>query len=377
MIVSILQENLNTALTDVLKAVDSNPPLPILANVLLVAEDSSLYITGTNLELSITARIGAKVEKPGSITLPAKTFKELVAVLSKERIDLRLDPETWTVELRCGIQTANLRGIDPEEFPPVNHREAKDVQVEGEVLRSMIVQTAFCAARGQDRPILTGVYMCFNGSVLTMAAADGYRLAVREATIEGMDFQEKWDMVVPAKTLADIGRAIGNGELVNIALPKEKNSVTFSIPNEYITTQLLEGRFPEYATIIPSKTVINATCYTNDLLIVAQRAQIFARDNANSAEISIQAGANAGEPAEVVITGKSAERGDSEGMLDATVDAPDGSRFKGHFNIKYLVEALRVIPDERVVLGFNEVEHPATIRPEGRDGYVGVIMPMS
>ena len=159
MIVSVLQENLAKSLNIVTKAVDSNPPLPVLANVLLETEDSRLKISATNLELSITMWIGAKVEQSGSITLPARTFSELVSSLSRERVDLRLDAATHTVHLRCGVQTSNIRGIDSDEYPPINHNESADLQIEGETLREMILQTAFAAAREQNRPILTGVYL--------------------------------------------------------------------------------------------------------------------------------------------------------------------------------------------------------------------------
>ena len=122
MIVSVLQENLAKSLNIVTKAVDSNPPLPVLANVLLETEDSRLKLSATNLEMSISVWLGAKVEQAGSITLPAKTFSELVNNLSRERVDLRLDADTDTVHMRCGIQTSNVRGINADEFPPINHQ---------------------------------------------------------------------------------------------------------------------------------------------------------------------------------------------------------------------------------------------------------------
>ena len=131
MIVSVLQENLAKSLNIVAKAVDSNPPLPVLANVLLETEDSRLKISATNLEMSITMWIGAKVEQSGSITLPAKTFGELVSSLSRERVDLRLDASTHTVHLRCGVQTSNIRGIDADEYPPINHNESADLHLAG------------------------------------------------------------------------------------------------------------------------------------------------------------------------------------------------------------------------------------------------------
>lgn len=373
MIVSVLQENLAKSLNIVTKAVDSNPPLPVLANVLLETEDSRLKISATNLELSITMWIGAKVEQTGSITLPAKTFSELVSSLSRERVDLRLDAATHTVQLRCGVQTSNIRGIDADEYPPINHNEEADLQLDGATLREMIAQTAFAAAREQNRPILTGVYLQLEGQKLTLAAADGYRLAVRTADI-AESFSEKQDMVIPARTMSEIARIIEDEQEVGLALPAQRNSVTIFAPNVLISSQLLEGRFPDFASIIPRSFVTSTVLYTQDLLLVCQRAEIFARDNANSANLSVKPAMNPGEPAEVLIVGKSAERGDSEGMLDATAE---GEPLEISFNIRYLIDVLRVVKEERVVFQSNGPENPGVLKPENRDDFVHVVMPMS
>ncbi len=373
MIVSVLQENLAKSLNIVTRAVDSNPPLPVLANVLLETEDSRLKISATNLELSITAWIGAKVEQAGSITLPAKTLNELVNNLSRERVDLRLEAATHTVHVRCGVQTSNIRGIDADEFPPINHNERADLQVEGDILREMILQTAFAAAREQNRPILTGVYLQLEGTTMTLAAADGYRLAVRTAEISE-NFSEQHDMVVPARTMNEIARIVEDDHEVGIAVPAQRNSITVFAPNVLISSQLLDGRFPDFASIIPRSFVTSTVMYTNDLLVVCQRAEIFARDNANSANLHVKPAPNPGEPAEVLIVGKSAERGDSEGLLDATAE---GEALDISFNIKYLIDVLRVIREERVVFQSNGPENPGVLKPENREDFVHVIMPMS
>ena len=373
MIVSVLQENLAKSLNIVTKAVDSNPPLPVLANVLLETEDSRLKLSATNLEMSISVWIGARVEQTGSITLPARTFSELVSSLSPERVDMRLDAATHTVHLRCGVQTSNVRGIDADEFPPINHNESADLQVPGETLSEMITQTAFAAAREQNRPILTGVFLQLEGATMTMAAADGYRLAVRTAEI-GETFDERRDMVVPARTMSEVARIVEDDQEVGVSLPTQRNSITFFAPNVVVSSQLLEGRFPDFASIIPRSFVTSTIMYTNDLLIVCQRAEIFARDNANSANLRVKPSRNPGEPAEVLIVGKSAERGDSEGMLDATAE---GEALDISFNIRYLIDVLRVIDEERVVFESNGPENPGVLRPENRDDFTHVIMPMS
>ncbi len=373
MIVSVLQENLAKSLNIVSRAVDSNPALPVLANVLLETEDSRLKLSATNLELSISVYIGAKVEQSGSITLPARTFNELVNSLSRERVDMRLDAATHTVHLRCGGQTANIRGIDAEEFPPIQHSETPDFSVNGATLREMITQTAFAAAREQNRPILTGVYVKLEDKKLTFAAADGYRLAVRTAEVDE-EFAEKQEMVIPARTLNEAARIIEEDQDVGISLPSERNRLSVSVPNILISSQLLEGRFPDFESIIPRSFATTTVLKTGELLTVCQRAEIFARDNANSASLNVSPAESEGAETQVLITGKSAERGDSEGIVQATAE---GEALDISFNIRYLIDVLRVIKEDNVVFRSNGAENPGVLQPENRDDFVHVIMPMS
>lgn len=371
--VSVLQDKLAKGLGIVARAVESRPTLPVLGNVLLATEDARVKLSATNLEMSITTWIGAKVEREGAITLPAKTLADLVSNLSPERVDLTLDPTTQTVNVRCGATVSNIKGIDSSEFPLVPQGGDADVTLPGKLLKEMINQTVFAAAKEDNRPILTGVLTQLDGNVMTMAAADGYRLAVRTAEIE-QHFPKRIDVVIPAKALAEVGRIIGDDDdVVSITLPKERDIVLFHMKHTDVATQLLEGKFPDFAAIIPRSYVTSSVMYTSDLLAACKRAEIFARDSAYSAKLYVKPAAGPGEPGAVTIIGMSAERGDNEGMLDASVE---GEALHISFNIRYLIDALNVIADERVVLESNGPASPGVLRPENRDDFVTVIMPM-
>ncbi len=370
---SVLQDKLAKGLGIVARAVENRPTLPVLGNVLLATEDARLKLAATNLEMSITTWIGAKVEKEGAITLPAKTFADLVNNLSPERVDLTLDPATLTVNLRCGATVSNVKGIDAAEFPVIPSGGDADITISGKTLKEMINQTVFAAAKEDNRPILTGVLMQLDGNVMTMASADGYRLAVRTTDIE-QTFAKRQDLVIPAKALTEVGRVIGDDdEVVTITLPKDRDIVLFHMKHTDIATQLLEGKFPDFAAIIPRSYVTSSVMYTSDLLAACKRAEIFARDSAYSAKLYVKPAPGPGEPGAVTIVGMSAERGDNEGMLDASVE---GEPLNISFNIRYLIDVLNVINDERVVLESNGAANPGVIRPENRDDFVSVIMPM-
>ncbi|MGJ3237099.1 MAG: DNA polymerase III subunit beta [Anaerolineae bacterium] len=372
--ISVLQENLAKGLSIVSKAVDSRPSLPVLNNILLEAEGSRLKLAATNLQMSITMWIGAKVDQPGSITLPANTFKDLVNNLSPERVDLELDTSTQTVHIHCGATNSNIKGISSEEFPPITHNEGADVAVIGATLQEMINHTAFAAAKEDNRPVLTGVHTALEGDNITMAAADGYRLAVRYGKMT-REIAESMNLVIPARTLMEVARVVDdNDEEIGISLPWKRDIVTFHLQNIDISSQILEGRFPDYTAIIPSKYVTSTVMYTKDLLTACRRAQIFARDSANSGRFYVAPPKGPSEPGEVQIIGKSAERGDLDGQLDASVE---GEPLDISFNIEYLIDVLKVINEERVIFQSNGAENPGVIKPEGRTDFVHVIMPMS
>ncbi len=374
MFVSVLQEQLAKGLNIVSKAVDSRPTLPVLANVLLSTEDARLKLAATNLELTIVSYIGARVNQPGEITLPSKTFVELVSNLSPESVNLQLDSATQSVRVVCGATRSDIKGISASEFPPIPEEMEPDVMVPGRVLRDMINQTAFAAAKDDNRPILTGLYTQFDGNILTMAAADGYRLAVRTTAIE-QHFEKPREIVIPARSMLEVARIIGDEEEpVGITLPGKRDLVMFYVKNTVVSSQILEGKFPDFSTIIPRSYSTSLVVYTDDLLRACKRAEIFARDSNNSARVYVRPPNNVSEPGEVTVIGKSAERGDNEGMLDASVE---GEPLEANFNIRYLIDALAVIQDERVVLQSNGAAHPGVMRPEGSDNFIYVLMPMA
>ena len=288
--VSVLQENLYKGLATVSRAMQSRPTLPILANVLLSTDDSRLQLSATNLELGITAWIGAKVEQDGSITVPAKTLQELVATLPPERVDIDLDVRTLTMHLRCGAKSANIKGMDATEFPRVPEFDAERhaIAVKGNVFKEMIDQVVFAAAKEDNRPILTGILMRFEGDVLTLASADGYRLSVRTTELE-MSAGDREPLIVPSRTLQELSRIISDeDEEVLIGLPDGRGQVMFGLRSTVVVSQLIEGKFPDYEAIIPRGYETSILAYTDDLLAACKSSEVFAKEPANTAKIMIE-----------------------------------------------------------------------------------------
>ena len=171
--VSVLQENLARGLGIVSRAIGSRPTLPVLANVLITAEDGRLRLSATNLEIAIIARVGAKVDEDGAITVPARTFQDFINALPPERVDLVLDTKTNSLKISCGMATSNMRGISADDYPALQEAPSDDgIAIAAQAFQEMITHVVFAAAKEDNRPVLTGVMTRFEGDILTMAAAD-------------------------------------------------------------------------------------------------------------------------------------------------------------------------------------------------------------
>lgn len=373
--VSVLQDNFASALAIATRAVDARPSLPVLANVLLVAEESRLRIVGTNLEQAIIVWVGAKVEVEGAVTLPAKTLTDLVNQLSPERVDLALDDLTVTMTVTCGTNVSHIKGMPAADFPDVPQRpDGETFTLPAAVLKEAVSQVAFAAAKEDNRPALTGVVWQSNGESLTLACADGYRLAIR--TIAGDTGMPNGEVIMPAKVMVDIARLIDpeEDEEVRVTFSDQRKLATFAIGGQIVVVaQTLEGKFPDYSAIVRSlNSNVDAVVYTDDLLRACKRAEIFARDNASAVKITVKPPRMEGDYGELVIVGKSNERGDNEGTIDARVV---GDSVDVNANSKYLLEPLNTIGEERVRLQM-AAGKPIALMPEGRADLTHIIMPM-
>ena len=247
-----LQENLNRGLSVVGRAVATRTTLPITNNVLLAVDQSRLKLVATNLEMAISCWIGAKVEEEGAITVPARLLTEFISSLPNDRVDISLSPRTKTLGLKCARFEARISGVDAKDFPPIPKIEGGiTTKVEVDALRQGIGQVVFAAASEDSRPVLTGVDAEFDGDLLSLAAADGFRLAVHKLPI-ATPVSQKTEVIIPARTLAELNRLIAEQEeAVKITVNPNNSQVLFHLKNIELVSQLVQGTFPQYAQLIP------------------------------------------------------------------------------------------------------------------------------
>ncbi|MBA7616763.1 Beta sliding clamp [subsurface metagenome] len=323
--------------------------------------------------MAISCWIGAKVEEEGAITVPARLLTEFISSLPSDKIDISLSPKTKTLELKCARFEARISGVDAKDFPPIpTVDEGITTKVEVEALRQGISQVVFAAATEESRPVLTGIDAEFDGDLLTLAAADGFRLAVYKLPLLN-PVSQKTEVVIPARTLAELNRLIADQEeAIEITVNPNKSQALFRLKNSELVSQLVQGTFPQYSQLIPQSYTTRAVVDVAQFLRATRTASIFARDGSGIVRLVMTPGGEL-TPGKVTISARSEEIGDDVGDIDAIVD---GEESKIAFNGRYLIDVLSVLRESQVALETTNPSSPGVIRPVGVDNYIHVVMPM-
>jgi len=323
--------------------------------------------------MAISCWIGAKVEEEGAITVPARLLAEFIGSLPNDRVDISLSPRTKTLGLKCARFEARISGVDAKDFPPIPRIEdGITTRVEVDALRQGISQVVFAAASEDSRPVLTGVDAEFDGDLLTLAAADGFRLAVYKLPLIS-PVSQKTEVIIPARTLAELNRLMADQEeAIEITVNPNKSQALFRLKNIELVSQLVQGTFPQYAQLIPQSYNTRVVVDVAQFLRAAKTASIFASDGGGIVRLVIAPGGEL-TPGKVTISARSEEIGDDVGEIDATVE---GEEAKIAFNGKYLIDVLGVLREAQVALETTNPSSPGVIRPVGVDNYIHVVMPM-
>jgi DNA polymerase-3 subunit beta len=307
------------------------------------------------------------------VTVPARTFGDLVGALPAERVDLQLNQANQTLHISCARTEANIKGIDAQEFPLVPEPDQKNrIRMETDVFKHMIGQVALAAATDDTRPTLTGVSARFEGSQVLMVATDGFRLSLRSAQIPGY-VEKPFSIIIPARALSELARIVSdNTEAIYISLPEGRNQIIFDMDNAVLVSQLIDGNFPDYTPIIPKRHSTRTVLGTADFRKACRTAEIFARESSHTARVRVEPGDEI-TPGYAIVAATSAETGDNVAQIDASVD---GDSIEIAFNVKYMTDVLNVIDTPQVALETTSAMEPGVLKPVGDNDFVHIIMPM-
>ena len=370
--VQVLQENLQRGLSIVGRAVATRSTLPITANVLLATDKGRLKLAATDLDISISSWVGAKIDEEGSTTVPSRLISDFVASLPQATVQLEIADRSRQMKLECARNESTINAMDAEDFPRVPEiRDGTSIQLDPKAMRRAIERVEFAAASDDSRPVLTGVHVKTDGTRLTFAAADGFRLAVADVTLASAP-SESIEIIIPARAMRELARLINDvTEPVEMRVNPQRTQVLFALTDTEMVAQLIQGTFPNFSQLIPAEFTTECTVVVDEFKRETRIAAIFARDGSGIIRLQIAAG-EGGMPGQLTVSARADEIGDNEGKIDAEVS---GDANKIAFNSRYLQDVLNVLGG-KVALQMTSPSSQGVFRPLEEPDYVHVVMPM-
>lgn len=338
--------------------------MPILSHVLLRANEKGLELEATNLEIGWKSRIGAKVESPGELTVPVRTFLELIGNIGSGVVTLQADEEVLKIE-SAGIR-AQLNGLSVDEFPALPVFDAsKAVDLDAAALRTAFEYVVFAAATDESRPVLTAILVRLSNGNLELVGTDGFRLSV--AKLKGDTEGDDHEWLVPAKSVLELQRLIDEDvEKIRLATIENGNQVVFEIGDTELSSRLVSGTYPDFKKIMPDGGATKLVMNTADLLRAMKLAAVFARESANIVKF------NALSSGSLMVSANAAAVGENEVEVDAEVSGPGGQIA---FNYRYILDLLNVVSSKEISFEMNE-PLDAGLWTVKSTNFVHVIMPV-
>ncbi len=363
---SISKEQLINGLQTVQNVVSSRTTLPILSNVLLRAENDRLELTATDLDVTITRGVEAKVKIPGATTVPVKRFFGIVRELNNPEIELEVD-EKHTCSIRSGSSFYKINGLSADEFPPMPvFKEDKKVILPQETVKGMLKKTSFAMSADEARYVLNGIFISLKEHKMTMVATDGRRLALVDEEVEVSEISQG-EFIVPAKAVGELNRLLQ--ERGQVEIKYAENQAAFVLqdekqPGPLIITKLIEGNYPNYRQVIPAEAKERVSLLREELMSALRRAEIMTSEKANSVKLSF--GDN-----KLEITANSPEIGEAKETLAVNYK---GSEMAIAFNPKFMIDPLNALTNDEVFIELIDELSPGVLKINGP--FLYVVMPM-
>lgn len=358
------QDLLLNSINTVLKACSTKTTMPILECILLTATDNKLILVGNNLELGIESTIDADVFNEGCIALEAKIFSEIIRRMPGEVIEISTD-ENYTTSIVSEKSKFQISGQSGQDFPALpNVDKVNACTINQTDLKEMIRQTIFSVAQDETRPILTGEMLQVKNNSLNMVAVDGYRISYRKMELSNEN--DDIEVVIPGRTLGEINKILSSEENQKVNIYFSDKHILFDLGDSKVVSRLLEGDFLRYEQVFSPDYETKILVDRKNFLMSIERAALISREGKkNPIRVEIDGD-------KMIIT-SNAELGTSREELDVILE---GKEIVIAFNPKYLIDALRVIDDDKVYIQFISALTPCIINPEEGDQYKYLILPI-
>lgn len=359
--VELLTENIEKYLPTLVRILPASSQVPILNNILLVADKKGFYLKVTDLQLGIIIKIPAKINKEGSVTVPGKQFIEAVSNLPKDKLLISEDKESLKLSIRGNKLT--FQTLSAMEFPELlKTKGEKIISLKKTAFDKLFDHLSFSASTDDIRPHLTGVYIVKKEKVVEMVTTDGYRLTVKAADSSSVVRIED-PMIISIEAISE---AINiKSEEIDMYINLEESQVVFEGGDVVLVGRLIEGKFPPYEKVIPQTSATKATVDKDEFIQNIKLANVFAKDQSNIVNLSV-------EKDGLKLSSKTSGVGEGEFILDCEKTGEDN---KIAFNVRYVLDALRNFEGNKITLEINGPLQPALLT-DNKNSFRHVIMPV-
>lgn len=362
MIINCNKAQLGEAINNVSRAVAAKTTIEALEGILLCASSTGLKLTAYDLELGISTEIEADVKQEGAVIISARLLLDMVRRMPSERVQISCGEKNATV-ITGGATQFDIIGMNAEEYPELPQlSDSDEVSIGAVTLKSMIAQTIFSVAVTDTRPVQTGSLFEIADRQITIVSVDGFRLAMRR---ERLDTSDELRFIVPAKTLSEVAKLIGD-EDKPVTLYVGKKHIVFDVNGYHVISRLLEGEFLDYKNAIPDGHTTRVRIGVRSLGGCVERASLLITDRVKSpircsfeqdmVKISCQ-----------TAIGRA---------YDEVSCQNEGNKVEIGFNNKFLLDALKACDTDEVYLEMNGPLSPMKILPPDGDGFLFLVLPV-
>ncbi len=359
--ITVNQKNFKKALNIVEKVVSRNTSLPILSNILLKTENGRLKVSATNLEIGVNYIIGAKIEEVGQIAIPARIFSDFVGNIIDDKVSLAT--KNNILSINSERYKTQILGFDAKDFPIIPKIKSKPLAViPVKLIKNSLMTVLDSIAVSETRPELAGVFMGFNNDKIVFAATDSFRL-----TEKSVDFKniQKQSFIIPRNTVVELIRIAGELE-GDLSFNTSDNQVSFYSDDFEMVSRVVDGNYPDYKKIIPEKCISRVLVNKNELDKTIRIAGLFST-NISDIKVNCLEG-------KMAVLAKNSDKGEIETLIDASLK---NQPFEVSLNFHYLLDGLKILDTEKVIIEFTGQGSPLVIRPnDDKKDVVYLIMPL-
>jgi len=382
--ISCTQENLNQGLFVVSHIASKNTALPILNNVLIQANDNSIKLSATNLEIGVTCLIRGKVETEGDFTVQSRLLADYVALLPKDRVDLDViggsknESELGDIlNITCKNHSTKIKGQPATDFPLIPQLERKNLYVvDCQKFRQAISQVILAVSVSETRPEINGVLFNFNSDSLILAATDSYRLAEKTIALDKKTKNESQKVIVPSRTLQELQRILSSfkdpaalEEIENIKIYLSDNQILFALDSIELISRLVEGQYPDYQQIIPQQSNTKITLSVPEFINAIKTTSLFARSGIYDVNLEFDSAKK-----ETTVSSANNQLGENVSKVSSEITGDNNSIV---VNYRYLLDGLQNIDSNQISIDVIDSASPCVLKASGKDSdYLYIIMPI-